>query len=68
MRREIAAELVAQYLAFREIFNRITELSLQIDDATEAKAVRHLNANAFDSFDEIVRIVGRKFPDLVPED
>lgn len=68
MKKEIAAQLVAQYLAFGEIFNRITELSLEIDDANEAKAVRRFNVNAFISLDELARMIGSQFPDLAPKD
>jgi len=67
MHRELAEQLIGEYLRFGDIFNRITELSDGIDDKPLRSLVRGAAAEAQFDLYEIVRAVGKCHPDLVPE-
>ena len=65
MDREAAEALIAEYLCFGDIFNRVVEISDCIPDK-QRSIVRGSVAEAQFHFYEIVRAVGKEYPDLVP--
>lgn len=65
--REAAKDLIAEYLRFGDVFNRVVEISDRIPDKTQRSIVRGSVAEAQFHFYEIVRAVGKEYPDLIPD-
>ena len=66
MNRDVAKQLVDEYLRFGEIFSRVTEISDGIADKPQRSIVRGSVAEAQFHFYEIIREIGKEYPDLVP--
>ena len=66
MNEETAKALIAEYLKWGECFNRITELSDDLEDGVR-QAVRSAVAEAeFTLYDGLVRVVVKQYPELEP--
>ncbi len=69
MKREVAEKLMEQYFEFGKVFNSLTELSDQVEDAEVGKTIRRANAEAFFSLhDVIIGAIRGEYPDLIPKD
>jgi hypothetical protein len=68
MDRQIAVQLIEEYLKFGQIMNRLTELSENIDPE-DRKRIRYADSEAcFALYDGIVKTVLRYYPELDPPD
>ncbi len=67
MKVSTAKELIAEYLKYGEIFNRITELSDEIEDIETRSGVRRAAADAQAYlYEGIVHLVVKQYPNLAP--
>jgi hypothetical protein len=67
MDRVVAEKLIETLRRFDEPFNVATELTKQMTDESEAKAVRRGLAEILFRIDDVIRLVVRQFPDLDPD-
>lgn len=68
MERKVAERLVAEYLNFGDVFNRISEISYQIADSDSRRSIRGAAAEAQFQMYEIVRTVVKEYPNLAPHE
>jgi hypothetical protein len=69
MKEATARDLIAAYLGWGEIFNRITKLSGKVDDVEVRRAIRSGAAEAqLQLYDGLVRPVLAQYPALVPHE
>lgn len=69
MNKRIAEQLVAEYIAYGSILNRITEVSYAIEDPTARSAIRRAAFDAACALYEGIRdALGDEFKDLLPDD
>jgi hypothetical protein len=66
MDRAIAEKMVELLLRFDEPFNAATELTDQMTDEAEARAIRRGLAGILVRIDDVIRPIVRQFPDLDP--
>ncbi len=67
MDRVVAEKLIETLRRFDEPFNVATELTDQMTDESEARAVRRGLAEILTRIDDVIRPVVRQFPDLDPD-
>lgn len=68
MDREVAEQLIHEYLRFGDIMKRLTELSENLDKE-DRKKIRYADADAcFALYDGVVKTVMQYYPDLEPLD
>ncbi len=67
MKKDTAQLIISQYEIYGEIFNRITEISHDIDDVEARKRVRRAAADAQAAlYEGLVQPVVKLYPDLDP--
>jgi hypothetical protein len=68
MNREIAEQLMSEFLALGGPINRATELAGKIDDVDERKAVRRaIGEIAVNVYSNLIRPIVHQYPDLDPD-
>ncbi len=69
MEKSTAQELIAEYLKYGKILNRITELSYKIDDVETQNSIRRAASDAqCYLYEGLVQPIVKRYPGLAPQD